>query len=117
MNSFEAIKSKIDKITQDGPEIEYSHSQSVLKWVLKLDPDASESLKIAALGHDIDRSFPEKRVKAVDYENYLEFKKVHSLKSAEIIVELMKRQNFKEETIKKTRNLIERHEIGGEGDV
>ena len=32
------------------------HAENTLAWVLKLIPEADEALKLAALGHDIDRA-------------------------------------------------------------
>lgn len=118
MKKFDLIKEKIDKITKNAPhKIEFSHSQSVLKWVLKLKPYADISLKIAALGHDIDRSFPEQRIKPTDFSDYNEYKKRHSEKSAEIISNLMKKIGFENKIIEKTKFLIEKHEVGGKGDA
>lgn len=118
MDKFYLIKKEIDKLTKEAPyEVEYSHSQSVLKWVLKLEPHADVALKIAALSHDIDRSIPERRIRAEDFNDYNEYKKQHSLRSSEIISELMKKFNFNKEIIEKTQFLIENHEIGGEGDA
>ena len=118
MNKFDEIKKEIEKLTKNSiSEIEHSHSLSVLKWTIKLKPDADISLKIAALGHDIDRSFPEKRIKSEDFDNYADYKRAHSKKSAEIISELMTKFNLDNKIIEKTRFLIENHEIGGEGDV
>ena len=118
MDKFDLIKKEIDKLTKDVPyEIEYSHSQSVLKWILKLKPNADVALKIAAIGHDIDRSIPERRIRAEDFNNYNKYKKQHSLRSSEIISELMKKFNFNKEIIEKTQLLIENHEVGGKGNV
>ena len=117
MSKYKEIKKKIDELTKKAPhEIEYVHSQSVLKWVLKLKPNTDVALKIAALGHDIDRSVSG-RIKAGDFGSYEEYKKQHALRSAKIISELMGKLNFDKKTLEKTRFLIENHEVGGGGDV
>ena len=118
MDKFNLIKKEIDSITKKAPiPIEYKHSQSILKILLKLNPKADISLKIAALGHDIDRSIPELRIKPKGFKDYNKYKKQHSIRSAEIIVNLMESMAFKKEIIEKTKFLIENHEVGGETDV
>jgi hypothetical protein len=119
MNKFEKIEKKIGEITKNAPsDNEFSHSRSVLKWVLKLKPSADASLKIAALGHDIDRSFPKLRINPDDYtdEEYVLYKKKHAEKSAQIVSDLMEEIEFDKKTIEKTNLLIQNHETGGEGD-
>lgn len=119
MDKFELVKKEIEKITKSAPlKIEYPHSQSVYNLVLKLKPDASIPLKIAALGHDIDRSLLKERIKPEDFpNNYAEYKKQHSIKSAKIISELMKKYLFDNSEIEKAKFIIENHEVGGKGDV
>ncbi len=118
MDKFDLIKKEIEELTKNSfVKEDYIHSQSVWKWVLKLKPDADIALQIAALGHDIDRSFPERRIKREDFESYDEYKKKHSLMAAKIVCELLKKFDFEKETIKKVKSLIEKHEVGGEGDV
>jgi len=86
---------------------------------LKLKPDADVALRVAALGHDIDRSFPKLRINPNDYtdEEYTLYKKKHAEKSAEIISKFMEEIGFNSEAIEKTKFLIENHEVGGEGDL
>jgi hypothetical protein len=58
---------------------DYEHALDVWQWVLRLEPEASRALQLAALFHDIERlsSEPEKRVEqyAVDYQA---FKNAHA---------------------------------------
>lgn len=117
-HKFNLIKKEIEKLTKNSfVKEDYAHSQSVWRWVLKLKPNADIALQIAALSHDIDRSFPERRIKREDFKIYDEYKKKHSLKSAEIICELLKKFNFEKEIIEKVKFLVENHEVGGEVDV
>lgn len=97
-------------------KIDYMHSELTLKWALKLKSDADISLQIAAIGHDYERSFPD-RERSKDYNTYDQYKNSHALKSAKMIVELMDANYFSVEEIEKTKKLIENHEIGGKGDL
>jgi len=66
MDSIDCVKRKIEEIVKESPVPEdLVHSRNTLEWVLKLDPGADEALKIAALGHDIERAIEERKVKRV----------------------------------------------------
>lgn len=90
------------------------HSKDTVKWLLRIKPDADVALKIAALGHDIDRSTGYKKVKREDYKSYDEFKKAHTLNSAMIIADIMKKFSTNQELIDEVHNLIANHETGGD---
>jgi hypothetical protein len=118
MTKFDLVFEEISKITKNAADkTEYGHSQSVWQWVLKLKPDADIALQIAALGHDIDRSFEDYRKMKAKYATYDEYKKAHALLSAQITCDILKKHNFDRAMIEKVKHLIENHEIGGEGDV
>lgn len=117
MDKFAKIKEEIEELAKKAEYgIEYSHIISVLKWALKLKPDADTALQIAALGHDIDR-YDGKKIKREDFSDYEKFKQTHARRSALIIESMMKKLDFDKETIKKTKLLIENHEVGGDGDL
>ena len=55
------IEEEIKSIIKNSPVKEDSlHSEITLRWVLKLEPDADEALKIVALSHDIERAVTNK---------------------------------------------------------
>jgi hypothetical protein len=118
INKFNLVFEEIKTITKNARDkTEYDHSQSVWQWVLKLKPDADTALQIAALGHDIDRSFEDYRKMKAKFATYDEYKKEHALLSAKIMCDLLKKHNFDKTIINKVKNLIENHEVGGKGDV
>ncbi len=90
MKNLVCLKKKIEDIIKKSsvPE-DYPHSKNTLKWLLKLKPNADEALKIAALGHDIERAIEERKIKRSDYKTYEKFKDAHALNSAKIIAEIM----------------------------
>jgi len=88
-----------------------------LEWLLKLKPDADEALKIAALGHDIERAIEHRKVKLKDYGSYDEFKEAHALNSARILEEIMKDCNVRKELIDDVFFLVSHHETGGDGGI
>jgi hypothetical protein len=113
---LELIKEEVEKILPNSPlTFELKHAQLVLKWVLKLNPEADEALQIAAFSHDIDRAITkitEKDLK--DYTKIDEFKKEHSIRSAQFITDILKRHKYPAGIIKKVKHLVENHEVGGD---
>lgn len=89
------------------------HSKNTLKWLIKLKPDADDALKIAALGHDIERAIKDRKIKRENYNNFDKFKKAHALNSAKILKEIMQDCNMNTELINDVYSLVLNHEIGG----
>ena len=118
MDSIDCLKKKIEKIIKRSlvPE-DPLHSKNTLKWLLKLRPKADEALKIAALGHDIERAIEERKVKRQDYKTYDQFKDAHALNSAKIIAEIMKDCKIDQELIDDVFFLVRHHESGGNSRV
>ncbi|MEK6757790.1 MAG: HD domain-containing protein [Nanoarchaeota archaeon] len=116
MTKFELIKKEIESILPNSPlDFELKHSKLVLKWALNLKPNADGALKIAALSHDIDRAITkitEKDLK--DFSKIDEFKKEHSIRSAEFICNILKKHNYPQKIIDKVKHLVENHEFGGD---
>ena len=118
MDGIDCLKKKIEEIIKKSlvPEDPF-HSKNTLKWLLKLRPKADEALKIAALGHDIERAVEERKVKRHDYKTYDQFKDAHALNSAKIMVEIMKDCKTNQELIEDIYSLVRRHERGGNNRV
>jgi hypothetical protein len=118
MKRFGTVKKQIEKMLLNSPvQSDPLHAKLVLKWVLKLKPDADEALKIAALAHDIDRAV----TKIVDPPTgnllrYMRLKKEHSLRSAQIIGEILEKNQYPVSVIEKVRHLVENHEFGGDSE-
>jgi len=90
------------------------HARNTLEWLLRLRPDADKALRIAALGHDIERAIEERKVRRKNYGSYEEFKDAHALNSARILAEIMKEHNMGRELIDDVFYLVRHHEEGGE---
>lgn len=115
MNRIECTKQKINEIVARStvPE-DPLHSSNTLEWLLKLRPDADETLQIAALGHDIERAFEKRKVKRADFSDYDAFKAAHARNSAGIIVEIMRECGVPEHMIEDVYHLVCFHETGGD---
>jgi hypothetical protein len=114
MNYLELLKPQIaDIIKQSAYEEDPSHSVNTREWVLKLDPNASEALQIAALSHDIDRAI-QPRTLQLENESYDDYKSRHAKRSAELIIKLMEHNGCPFDLIQHVGRLVENHEIGGD---
>ena len=115
MDYIDCVKKKIEEIIEKSsvPE-DPLHSKNTLEWLLRLKPDADEALKIAALGHDIERAVEERKVKREDFSNFDEFKKAHALNSARIMAEIMKGYTISKELADDIFSLVAHHETGGD---
>ena len=118
MNILKRIESQIEKIISKSqvPE-DPVHSKNTREWVLKLKPEADMALQIAALGHDIERSESERKIRREDYIDYDEFKKVHSQKSAKILHEILLLYSIDKTIRDKVTNLVILHETGGNSEA
>ena len=89
------------------------HAENTLEWLLKLKPNADEALQIAALGHDIERSLDDRKVKQADFADYETFKAAHARNSAEILSEIMEDCGVPQDLASEVYWLVCRHETGG----
>ena len=114
MDKIDLVKRKIEEIIKGSfvPE-DPIHSKNTLEWLLKLMPDADESLKIAALGHDIERAIEKRKVRRQDYKDYDAFKDAHALNSANILTEIMQACDIDQKMIDEVFSLVRHHETGG----
>lgn len=108
------LKKKIMEIIKKSSNPEDPiHARNTLEWMIKLEPQADEALKIAALGHDIERAISKRKIKRENYTKYEEFKKAHALNSAEVLSKLMGIFKVKKELREEIFYLVCHHETGG----
>lgn len=90
------------------------HAESTLEWLLKLRPDADEALRLAALGHDIERAVETRRVRKSRFRTFDEFKAAHASNSAEILRSLLEECRVTERVTTEVCRLVRLHETGGD---
>lgn len=90
------------------------HSENTLEWVLRLKPDADPALRLAALGHDIERYDEKVRVQSDGYSDYERFKEAHAINSAEVLSGFMEEMGFDPDFIADVARLVAHHESGGD---
>lgn len=96
---------------------DYEHALHVLKWVTQLKPNADFALRIASLGHDIERAVPEQKVQRMQFPSYDDFKRAHAENSARIVHEILCRYPIAQDVIARVHYLITNHEFGKDADI
>ena len=117
MDNIKELENEIIKIISKSPvKTDVAHAKSTRKWILRLKPDADLALQISALAHDIERAYESDHYNKnkEKFDKYEELKRIHSKKSAKIIVELLEKHNFDKEFILKVEHLVLKHEFGGD---
>ena len=115
MDSIECTKQKIRAVITGSkvPE-DPLHAEDTLDWLLRLKPDADETMQIAALGHDIERALEIRKVKRDDFPDYDAFKDAHARNSAEILKAIIEDCGVPQETAGKVYLMVYHHETGGD---
>lgn len=117
MDRFKAVEKEIEEIISKSPvETDVSHARLTRKWLLELNPDADEAFQIAALAHDMERGITGKLEIDMDekYDDYDNYKKQHSERSAKVIRGILEKHGFNEDFIKRVERLVLLHEFGGD---
>ncbi len=99
----------------------YPHMERALHWADRLDPDASEAVRIAAVTHDAERAYPEAEIRwdsAVSWDDP-EYNRWHQDRCAEIVAEWLREQGADPTLTGEVEALVRVHEEGGwpEADV
>src|SRR5436309_9384625 len=88
------------------------------EWLVEVVPEAGGTLRLAALTHDMERHFPGGPVSDLsrDPEEDLEYRRLHSERSALIVAEWLRGQSAGEDLVADVERLILAHETGGAPD-
>ena len=116
MSSIERVGQRIaELVAASGVPEDPGHSQNTLEWLLALEPDAGAALRIAALGHDVERAIETRKVQREDFADYDAFKAAHARSSADILREIMRECGVEDEALtREVHRLVYLHEVGGD---
>lgn len=90
---------------------DHDHAIDVWQWTLRLAPDASEALQIAALFHDIERLISEADVRIEHAaRDYVAFKQSHARSGAALVAGILAKLDIPPEVAARAVALVERHE-------
>jgi hypothetical protein len=95
-----------------------NHLARTRDWLLELDPDAGEALRLAGLTHDMERHFPGGPVNDLSHEpeDETEYRRAHSERSARIVGEWLHGEGGAPALVADVERLIVAHETGGAPD-
>jgi hypothetical protein len=89
-----------------------THLLKTLDWLDRLQPDASEAIRLAALTHDMERAFGGPDAIPI-VMNSREYEEAHSNRSANIVGAWLREQGADERLVAQVESLIRVHEWGG----
>jgi len=115
VNSIQHAQTRIRAIIigSSVPE-DLRHAENTLEWLLWLDPEAEEALRIAALAHDIERASEDRKVRREDFDDYDAFKAVHARNGASILREILRECGVAPFIVDEACRLVTLHEVGGD---
>ncbi|MBW2400315.1 MAG: DUF4202 family protein [Deltaproteobacteria bacterium] len=91
------------------------HASNTREWLLRMDPDADAALRLAALGHDIERAISARKVQRTDFDDYDDFKAAHARNGAAILRKIMCECGFGNDALtQEVHRLVCAHEVGGD---
>jgi hypothetical protein len=96
----------------------HPHARHLLRtedWLLELEPDAGEALRLAAVLHDIERAFPDPDSRWESWRDWdsPEYNRWHQDRCAEIGARRLREQGADERLVADVDALIRVHEEGG----
>lgn len=96
---------------------EQAHAELMSEWTLKLCPDASEALQLAARAHHVRRwEIPRSR-HPEGRRGYLEWRVALHAHHAEIAASILAREGYAAETIERVRSILHKRGLGRDPEV
>ena len=125
--NFEKALKEIDRFNSQDPRQkivdgiahpqELAYSKSLTEWVLKLDPQASEALRIAARGQHISRWTVPRAEYPADRSGYLRWREDLKAFHAEKVGGILRDVGYEEDFIQRVKFLILKNNIKEDTDA
>ena len=125
--NFEKALKEIDRFNSQDPRQkivdgiahpqELAYSKSLTEWVLKLDPQASEALRIAARGQHISRWTVPRAEYPADRSGYLRWREDLKAFHAEKVGGILRDVGYEEDFIQRVKFLILKNNIKQDTDT
>lgn len=127
MPQLEQLLSKVDELNSQDPNQEMVdgvaqprelvYSKRLTAWVLRLNPQASEALRIAARGQHVCRwTIPRNRYE-MNRRGYLRWRETLKAFHADTVARLMRETGYSEEMIEQVRRIISKRHLGEDPDT
>jgi hypothetical protein len=107
----------LHQLSQLRPRGDHDHGLDAWQWLLRLEPEASLELQLAALFHDIERQTSEpSEPSEQDAPDYARWKKAHAERSAAMLEQVLPGLGLDRWQLGRTAELVGQHEDPG-GDA
>ena len=126
-DKFNEVLSKIDALNAQDPNQDISggkawprellYSQRLTDWVLKLSPNASEELRIAARGQHVCRWKVPREQYEMNRQGYLRWREGLKKFHAETVAGLMKHAGYEEANIQRVKTLILKKDLKNDAET
>lgn len=115
---FQRVIARIDALNQHDPSQQaFGYSQRLTAWVLRLEPNASEALRIAARGQHVQRwMIPRDRYER-NRRGYLRWRETLKAFHATTITGLMREAGYPDAMIERVRRLILKKALGADPET
>ena len=121
------VLARIDQLNSQDPNTELVdgvskpkelvYAQRLTDWVLRLAPDASEALRLAACGQHVQRwTVPRERYER-NRQGYLRWREVLKTFHAKTVADLMRQEGYPEDMIQQVERLIKKKQLGADPDT
>lgn len=101
-------------LDQELVRADYAHALDTWQWTLRLDPDASLALQLAALFHDVERLVSEPLIRIEQHAaDYVAFKRAHARRGAELTAATLGDVGLPPAIVQRVTELIATHESAG----
>lgn len=124
---LQRVLARIDQLNSKDPNTELvdgiprprelAYSQRLTAWVLRLDPNASETLRISARGQHVQRWTVPREQYERSRRGYLRWREVLKAFHAKTVTEIMQQEGCPEETVQRVRQIILKKSLGTDPDA
>ena len=124
---FQQLIQRIDQLNSQDPNTEVVegaarprelvYSQRLTNWVLRLNPDASEALRIAAHGQHIQRWTIPRSQYPMTRQGYLRWRETLKTFHAKTVGELMREVGYLAEMVQRVQQIIGKRQLPNDPDT
>ncbi len=109
---FRVYEDIISMLKCSSNEEDLVHSGATVYWLLQLERSADINLLLAARGSDLERASVSTRINPENYSDYEGYVKASNKQSADVLRNVMRKNDCEEEYIEDVCELICNHDVG-----
>ena len=124
---LQRVLARIDQLNSEDPNTELVdgvarprelvYAERLTTWVLRLNPNASEALRIAARGQHVQRwTIPRERYER-NRRGYLRWREVLKAFHAQTVVQIMREKGYPDDVVQRVERLIKKKDLAADPDT